>query len=99
MKLNRKLIGWSALLLIMSSSSWAGVLAGESFADYIARTQADLKEHKVWLDNSQWQRELAAVSPFELMPNELASCSPTVYLTPLFLCVIQPKPYRQPVIK
>ncbi|MEO9654388.1 alpha/beta hydrolase [Marinomonas sp.] len=70
MKLNRKGVCWSALLLVISGSSWAGVLVGESFEDYIARTQADLKANKMWLDGSQWQRELAAVSPFELMPNE-----------------------------
>ncbi|GAB3479077.1 alpha/beta hydrolase [Marinomonas epiphytica] len=46
------------------------VQPGEPFVDYVNRSRAFLLERKVWVNEAQKERELAAVMPFEYLPDE-----------------------------
>jgi esterase/lipase len=42
----------------------------EPFSHYVTRAEVYLKENKQWVNEQDWQRELKAVMPFELLANE-----------------------------
>ncbi|WP_394183653.1 alpha/beta hydrolase [Marinomonas posidonica] len=48
----------------------------EPFQQYVERAKDYVRQHKVWVDESQQDRELQAVLPFELMPDD-QECSGT----------------------
>ncbi|MBJ7539509.1 alpha/beta hydrolase [Marinomonas transparens] len=42
----------------------------ESFSHYMVRAEGYLKENKQWVNEQDWPRELSAVMPFEMLPDE-----------------------------
>ncbi|AEF56401.1 alpha/beta hydrolase [Marinomonas posidonica] len=57
-----------------NSGTELGYRQAELFQQYVERTKEYVRQHKVWVDENQQDRELAAVLPYELMPDD-QNCS------------------------
>ncbi|MBR7889380.1 alpha/beta fold hydrolase [Marinomonas sp. A79] len=69
------------MLMTLSAASQAAFVyeADEPFSRYIERAERHLIAHKVWINEEDKARELAAVMPFELLPDaEQCAQTPSV---------------------